>query len=225
MANRKYYVVWNGVAPGIYDSWTECQLQIKGYKDARFKAFNSKQEAIEAYRGTPSEHLGLLRSIAPRLRGDSREAPQPDGALFNLAMSPIQGAIAVDGACASNPGPVEYRGVQVGTGRQLFRVGPLQGGTNNAGEYLAIVHALALLQKAGDTTTPVYTDSLTALSWFRHRSHRSKITPTPQNAPLIDLLRRADAWLATNSENIKNPVLKWNTKAWGEIPADFGRKH
>lgn len=226
MGKKKYYVVWNGVDPGVYDSWTECQLQIKGFKDARYKSFDSLEAAVEAYRGNPTEHLGLLRAIAPRLKDSAiSNATGRDIAAIDPSHRPVEGAIAVDGACSANPGPVEYRGVRVGTGQQLFRVGPLPGGTNNAGEYLAIVHALALLKQAGDTTTPVYTDSLTALAWFRKRRHATKVQPSQENQKLFELLQRADNWLARNANNLPNPVLKWDTRAWGEIPADFGRKH
>ncbi|MDE5959129.1 MAG: reverse transcriptase-like protein [Muribaculaceae bacterium] len=131
-------------------------------------------------------------------------------------------AIAVDGACSSNPGPMEYRGVMVGSGQQVFHVGPLDGGTNNIGEYLALVHALALLDKQGDHTTPIYSDSRTALSWLRRRHSNTKLEPTARNAKVFELLERADRWVATHQ--ILNPVLKWDTDSWGEIPADFGRK-
>ncbi len=131
-------------------------------------------------------------------------------------------AIAVDGACSKNPGPMEYRGVRVADGVELFRVGPLDGGTNNIGEYLAIIHVAALLARSGDTTTPIYSDSRTALSWIRRGHSNTKIVPDAANARLMQILARADAWLATH--RIPNPLLKWDTEAWGEIPADFGRK-
>ena len=131
-------------------------------------------------------------------------------------------AIAVDGACSKNPGPLEYRGVRVADGVELFRVGPLDGGTNNIGEYLAIIHVAALLARSGDTTTPIYSDSRTALSWIRRGHSNTKIVPDAANARLMQILARADAWLATH--RIPNPLLKWDTEAWGEIPADFGRK-
>ena len=142
----------------------------------------------------------------------------------NYAAMNIRGdAIAVDGACSRNPGPMEYRGVSVGTGKEIFRVGPVANATNNIGEYLAIIHAAALLKQRGDFTTPIYSDSRTALAWIRAGHHRSKIVPNAGNARACDLLRRADAWLAANGP-IRNPLLKWDTENWGEIPADFGRK-
>ena len=131
-------------------------------------------------------------------------------------------AIAVDGACNKNPGGnVEYQGVRVGTGERIFHAGPFFYGSNNIGEYLGIVHALALLAQKGDTSTPIYTDSVTALSWVRRRAHRSTVKFPPES-PLPGLLARADRWLQTHP--FQNPILKWETDRWGEIPADFGRK-
>lgn len=211
---KKFYVVWEGKAPGIYDSWEECRLQVEGVEGARFKSFPTLDAATAAFRGDPSEHLGLFKAMA-------RYKP----VVVNYSAIPAirLDAIAVDAACSRNPGPVEYQGVKVATGEQLFHFGPVDDGSNNIGEYLAIVHAAAMLDKAGDHTTPIYSDSRTAMSWIRNRGHRSKIAPTPRNARLMDMLRRADAWLQSHG-GIRNPLIKWDTDEWGEIPADFGRK-
>lgn len=210
---RKFYVVWEGRAPGIYDSWEECEAQIQGFPGARFRGFASQDEATRAVRGRPEEHMGFLRRLA-----EQRGAPVDYTTIPGIRLD----AWAVDGACSHNPGPMEYRGVRVADGSELFRVGPYAGGTNNIGEYLALVHALALLHRAGDTTTPVYSDSRTGLAWLRRGRANTKIEPTEENAPLRAVIARADAWLA--SHTVKNPVLKWDTERWGEIPADFGRK-
>lgn len=213
MSARKFYVVWDGRAPGIYDSWEEARLQIEGFPNARYRAYGSQEEATHAFRGDARQEMALYRQMAAR----KAEA-------VNYAAMNIRGdAIAVDGACSRNPGPMEYRGVSVGTGKEIFRVGPVANATNNIGEYLAIIHAAALLKQRGDFTTPIYSDSRTALAWIRAGHHRSKIVPNAGNARACDLLRRADAWLAANGP-IRNPLLKWDTENWGEIPADFGRK-
>ncbi len=210
---RKYYVVWQGLSPGIYDSWEECKAQVDGVAGARYKAFGSIEDATAAFRGSYEDQATLLIALA------GRKPVITDLSSFTEIRSD---AIAVDGACSSNPGPMEYRGVGVATGRELFHVGPLAGGTNNIGEYLALVHALALLDRNGDRTTPVYSDSRTALSWLRRRHSNTKIEPTPQNAKVFELLERANRWVMTHRWS--NPVLKWETETWGEIPADFGRK-
>ncbi len=133
----------------------------------------------------------------------------------------IRSCVVVDAACSGNPGPMEYRGIHLPSGRVLFHFGPVHG-TNNIGEFLAIVHALALLEKQGFHEMPVYSDSATAQTWVRKKKCGTKLQRTPQTAQLLDLVVRAEFWLRTHQ--YKNPVIKWLTEQWGEIPADFGRK-
>ncbi len=209
----KYYVVWEGRSPGIYDNWDDAKEQIDGFPGARFKAFRDLEDATAAFRGNPEDHLKIYRGLGAR----------PVKVINYDAFPQIHlNAIAVDAACSKNPGPVEYQGVMVGTGQQVFHVGPLAGGSNNIGEYLAIIHAAALFAKTGDTTTPIYTDSRTALSWIRNKRSKTSIVRNAENERLMHILDRANAWIATH--NIPNPILKWETEQWGEIPADFGRK-
>ena len=214
MPRRKFYVVWVGNNPGIYDSWEECEAQVKNVPGARYKAYDDQTAATLAFRGDASEEINMLRTIASH-----------KSAVINYEAIPeiILDSIAVDGACAKNPGPMEYQGVNVRTGEQIFHVGPLEDGTNNVGEYLALIHALAMLDKKGDTTTPIYSDSRTAISWIKKGGHRSTLARTPNNARIFELLARADHWLITHYP-VKNVILKWDTDKWGEIPADFGRK-
>lgn len=210
---KKFYVVWEGHATGVFDSWEECQLQTSGYPGAKFKSFNSQEEAVEAYRGDYEDQMELLKSIASHRTAPVNYADFPEIKLDSLA---------VDAACAKNPGPVEYQGVWVRTGERIFHIGPIENGTNNIGEYLALVHGLALLKKQGLHTTPIYTDSRTARSWVRNGHPKTTLQRTPQNAVLFEMLDRATAWLASNT--FSNPILTWDTPKWGEIPADFGRK-
>lgn len=210
---RKYYVVWHGHAPGIYDSWEECEQQVKNFPGAKYKAFRFRDDAIEAFRRGPGSELDIVRAIAGHAARHVNYEAIPEIRLD---------ALAVDGACARNPGPMEYRGVWVSSGIELFRVGPLDGGTNNIGEYLAIIHAAALLAREGLGQIPIYSDSRTAQAWIRAGRARTTVQRNSANAPLMDILDRANKWLATH--RISNPILKWNTEEWGEIPADFGRK-
>lgn len=135
---------------------------------------------------------------------------------FNLSSA----CLCVDAACSGNPGPMEYRGVHLPSGREVFHFGPIQG-TNNIGEFLAIVHALALMEKKGLTMT-IYTDSVSALAWVRRMKAKTTLEATPETAEALDLVRRAELWLRTHT--FRAPIEKWNTRLWGEIPADFGRK-
>lgn len=209
----KYYVVWAGYETGIYSSWDECKAAVDGFPGARYKSYGSRQEAIEAYRGNPDEELGLFKAMARRKAEQVNHAANPEIK---------RGAIAVDAACSGNPGPVEYQGVDIDTGARIFHVGPLQGGSNNLGEFLALVHALAWLSQRGLGQIPIYTDSRTALAWVRNRHARTAIKPDRHNTVILDMVRRAENWLKNNTPT--NPVLKWDTERWGEIPADFGRK-
>lgn len=204
--------MWEGRSPGIYDSWEECKDQIDGFPGARYKAFPSQDAATEAFRGDASEHIGVLKAIASH---------NPVAVNYSAFPEIILDSIAVDAACSKNPGPVEYRGVDTKTGITLFKVGPLADGTNNIGEFLAIVHALAMTAQQG-VATPIYSDSRTALAWVRDRKCKTTLQRTPNNARIFELMRRAESWLQTHS--YANRLIKWKTEEWGEIPADFGRK-
>lgn len=212
MSTRKFYVVWEGRSPGIYDSWEECKDQIDGFPGARYKAFPSQDAATEAFRGDSSEHIGVLKAIA---------SYNPVAVNYSAFPEIILDSIAVDAACSKNPGPVEYRGVDTKSGITLFKVGPLANGTNNIGEFLAIVHALAMTAQQG-VATPIYSDSRTALAWVRDRKCKTTLKSTPNNAKILELVKRAESWLQTHSYT--NRLIKWKTEEWGEIPADFGRK-
>jgi ribonuclease HI len=206
MGKQKFYVVWNGVNPGIYNNWVDCRLQVEGYLHARYKSFDSLDAAREAFEaGAPA----LRTHVAP---------PRPPA---RASGTYIRESLAVDAACSGNPGDMEYRGVYVATGQQWFHLGPLKEGTNNVGEFLALVHGLAFM-KRDNIRLPLYSDSLNAIKWVQIKQCRTKLARTSNNAPIFDLIARAEKWLAEN--DFTTPVLKWDTQAWGEIPADFGRK-
>lgn len=139
----------------------------------------------------------------------------------NIPAAAINEAIAVDAACSGNPGPMEYRGIYLRTGKEIFHYGPVHG-TNNIGEFLAIVHGLALLKQKGLDTMPIYSDSVNAQLWVKKKKCKTTLVRTPETAQLYNVIARAEAWLRNNTYN--NPILKWPTEEWGEIPADFGRK-
>lgn len=213
--NRKWYVVWEGRATGVFDSWEECQAQTEGFPGAKFKSFPTRDAAIEAFRGDPKDHVGVIRSIASHAA-----APK-----VNIdALPVVSPAIAVDAACSRNPGPVEYQCVDLRSGRTIFHAGPFEGGTNNIGEFLAIVHAMALLVRENRTDIAIYSDSKTGMSWVNHGKARTTLTPTAANAYILSLITRAEAWLAAHPAPCRPRLLKWQTEDWGEIPADFGRK-
>ncbi len=231
MAKKKYYVVWTGKQPGIYLTWDEAKDQIDGWKGARYKSYPTLTEATEAFRKGSDDNLEAIATLLLRARERretqntlERRETQPEAASEPEWMSNPKvnrNAIAVDASCLGNPGTMEYRGVDLATGKEIFRVGPFQDATNNVGEYLALVHVLALCKQKG-VDRPIYSDSRIALGWLRRRQSRSTLRPTPRNAKLLQLIQRADAWVKANTW--PNRVMKWKTEEWGEIPADFGRK-
>ena len=135
-------------------------------------------------------------------------------------MNEIKEALCVDAACSGNPGPMEYRGVHLPSGKEVFRFGPIQG-TNNIGEFLAIVHGLALMEQKG-IRMPIYSDSVSGQAWVRNKKAKTTLARTPETEKALDLVARAENWLRTHQVN--GPIMKWDTENWGEIPADFGRK-
>ncbi len=205
-AKKKWYVVWTGQQAGIYDSWEACKAQVHGVAGARYRSFESRAEAEHAYAsGAPA----IVRSATAA----NKTRPRTGG--------PHLPSVSVDAACDMTTGVMEYRGVDTETQTELFRMGPYQDSTNNIGEFLAVVHALAMLKRQGNPL-PIYSDSRTALSWVKKKHAKTTVARTPNNSDVFDLLERAEQWLQNNT--FANPVIKWETKLWGENPADFGRK-
>ena len=147
--------------------------------------------------------------------------PLPPGRVRGESEGSISNAIAVDAACSGNPGKMEYRGVYLRTGKEIFHYGPVWG-TNNIGEFLAIVHGLALLKQKGLDTMPIYSDSVNAQLWVKRKKCKTTLERNEKSEGLYQLIERAEKWLRENT--YRNPIIKWPTEEWGEIPADFGRK-
>ena len=204
-SGAKFYVVWKGRKTGIFSSWDECKDQISGFEGAQYKSYKTFSEA----------EIAFEKPYLPEFKNKS----EPDTIQINT--KPIKDSIAVDAAWSTSTLKMEYQGVFVATGKLLFHQGPYEDATNNIGEFLAIVHALAMCKK-GNINKPVYTDSKTAMSWIKKRKANTKLGHTEKNKELFEIIERAEKWLSEN--NWSNRVLKWETKIWGEIPADFGRK-
>jgi len=207
MPKQKFYVVWKGRQPGIYTTWDACAAQVNGYAGAEYKSFPTRAAAEAAFTGQYESYKGK-----PSAQSNWLFAPNP----------PLTPSICVDAACSGSPGPVEYRGVDTESGEEIFRRGPCVEGTNNVGEFLALVHALSWLEGRGKSL-PIYSDSETAISWVKRGKCGTKLLRTVTNAELFDLIARAEAWLAEHASRNWH-IYKWDTAAWGEIPADFGRK-
>ena len=202
-----YYVVWKGIRPGIYTDWDDARAQIEGATKPKYKAFGSKTLAEQAYKDGPEKYEG---------RGFKKTKDLSPEELEKIGM-PNPETISVDAASNAKTGVFEYRGVITDSGTEIFRVGPFKDGSNNIGEFLALVHALAYLKK-NRSDLPIYSDSRIAMGWVKNKKAR----PKKAGVKARHLIARAEKWLKENE--YKNPIWKWHTKVWGEIPADFGRK-
>lgn len=211
MPKKKFYVVWNGRKKGVFTSWKVCKAQIDGFEGAQYKSFTNLEEAEIASKGKYEDYKGK-NTKKPTLSSVEKEK----------IGRPNLESISVDAACSGNPGKMEYRGVLTHNKQQLFIKGPFDKGTNNIGEFLALVHGIALLKSKNKENIPIYSDSKIAMSWVKKKQCKTNMHFDASNKNLLELIKRAEKWLKENT--YKNPILKWETKAWGEIPADFGRK-
>ncbi|RJP51211.1 MAG: ribonuclease H [Anaerolineaceae bacterium] len=207
MAKHKYYVVWKGRRTGVFTTWAECERQVKAFVGAQYKAFESEVEAEAAYLANYDDYKGKSST---------------NGKWKTASIQPLLPSVCVDAACSGSPGKLEYRGVNTETGEGLFHAGPYSDGTNNVGEFLAIVHMLTW-QAKHNMHVPIYSDSENAILWVNTGQCRTKLRHTSRNAVLFAIIHSAENWLAEN-ELPEDKLLKWNTDLWGENPADFGRK-
>ena len=208
---KKYYTVWQGHQSGVYKSWEECKAQIHGFEGAVYKSFPTLEMAQEALENNPKKFIGKPVPFVSQLSEEQ----------LKLIGQPNYNSIAVDAASSGNPGKMEYRGVETKTKKELFKQGPFKQGTSNVGEFLALVHGLAFL-KQHHSNHIIYSDSKIAIGWIKKKKCNTKLQLTDENKNLFELIKRAEHWLKTNT--FQTTIVKWETKAWGEIPADFGRK-
>ncbi|HTP00512.1 MAG TPA: ribonuclease H family protein [Anaerolineales bacterium] len=205
MPAQRFYVVWKGRRRGIFDSWAECEAQVNGYAGAEYKAFGTRREAERALGEECAEHRGKDSSSQRWLFAVEK---------------PVLPSISVDAACSGSPGRLEFRGVETETGKPVFADGPFDHGTNNVGEFLAIVEAMKWLDER-QHPWPIYSDSANAIGWVKAKKCNTQLKRLPSNRKLFERIAEAEKWLRFLT---KRKVLKWDTKAWGEIPADYGRK-
>jgi ribonuclease HI len=208
MKKQKFYVVWQGRSTGIFSTWESCKEQVENVENAQYKSFESREEAEKALED------GFYKTLAKKKKQEAGVSP--------TISYPTQHALVVDAAWNTKTGDMEYQGKHLQSGQLLFKKGPFQDATNNIGEFLAIVHALALVQKSNLGNIPIYSDSITAISWIKRKKANTKLAATERNKEVFELIERAENWL--NNHTFSNPILKWITEQWGENPADFGRK-
>ena len=194
-------------------------LQNSGYTVIRFsneEVIGNTAEVIKCIKKT------LMEIIPPKASPKKESAQKAPSTWRGLGEAGVRlDAWDVDAACSGNPGPMEYQAIDLATGARVFHFGPMKG-TNNIGEFLAIVHALALMQQQGLHDKAIYSDSYNAILWVNKRQCKTKLERTPETEPLYQIIARAERWLQTHQW--RNPIIKWETQKWGEVPADFGRK-
>ena len=221
---QKYYVVWQGKQPGIYTDWDKCKEQVVGVQGAQYKSFDTMAEAEAAIK-LPYSSVVRVESGERRVESGKPSALVIDENGMTAVKPgtdnpPVLDALAVDAACSGNPGVMEYQGIYIPTRTRVFHY-RAEKGTNNIGEFLAIVHGLSYLKKHR-LNQIIYSDSVNAISWVRQKQCKSKLPEDASTAELWDYIHRAENWLRTNSYTTE--IRKWDTDNWGEIPADFGRK-
>jgi ribonuclease HI len=210
-SKKKFYVVWEGRKKGIFDNWKDCKKEVEKYFNAKFMGFPTRSEAEIAFSDGYQKYWGLRKKIKKEF---SEEQLRKFG-------QPIIESISVDGAWDTSTGIAEYQGVSTKDKKLIFHKGPFEDGTNNLVEFLALVHALSYCKKH-KIDLPIYSDSKIAIGWVKKIYLGTNKDRNEKNKPIFELVDRAMKWL--NENEYSNKILKWETKAWGENPADFGRK-
>jgi ribonuclease HI len=199
-SSKKWYVVRVGKQTGICDTRDECKKRVHWYSWAKYQSFSTSFEAQKAY------DYGYW---APKQIIQSK----------NLSPDIIIPSISVDASCLANPWIMEYQWVRTQTGERLFHWWPIQLGTNNVWEFIALVDAMRWM-KINTVNYPIYSDSRTAIRWV----YQKKCNTTLCDVWVIhQCITSATNRLQTN-DCTKYVIYKRETKKRWEIPADFGRK-
>jgi ribonuclease HI len=205
---QKFYVVWVGRMPGIYESWEECKNEVDGFPEARYKGFASRDAAEAALRDGPEKYWG------------KKDQAYRTGTVYPDEVR--KDSIVVDVACKGPKGPMEYRGIDLKTRKIIFEKGPFRAGTSNIGEFLAIVDAIRYIERTGSAHSTIYSDSKVAIGWVKNRACNTNLERTDSSADVLAMAAEAVSWLKANSYSCR--IVKWETELWGEVPADYGRK-
>ncbi len=206
-SEKKFYVVRKWKKIWIFDSRNECKESVNGFSDAKYKWFSSREEAELALQEWWEKYYET-KNITKKEKIKNENIPF------------FAKSIAVDAACSGNPWKMEYRWIDLQTWEEIFHE-KFQIWTNNIGEFLAIVHGLNFLW---NDERVIYSDSKIAISWVNQWKCKTQINADKDLGfwKTLEAIERAENWLKENW--IKHKILKWNTEAWWEIPADFGRK-
>ena len=124
--------------------------------------------------------------------------------------------IATDGAHSAKERLTRYRAVDLSSGMELFNHS-IGNWTNNIGEFLGIVEAVKYILTHPEAPRIIYSDSITAITWFRNKQCAS--------SRRCDKLLMAEVFLKVMDAKISDiQVIHWDNREWGETSADFGNK-
>ncbi len=154
-AKKKYYAIAVGRKPGIYQKWSEAELQVKGFKGAKFKGFYTKSEAENWLQNPVYQAVGQ-RSHAKVKKNKSKSEKSSAG----VDQTPKQGEITIytDGGSINNPGPGGYGVVIVQNDDYSEFSGGYSLTTNNRMELMGCIVALGKLTTT-DKPVALYSDS------------------------------------------------------------------
>jgi ribonuclease HI len=168
---KKFYVVWVGRQTGIFTDWETCERHTKQFQGSKFKSFPTREEAEQAFKGSPSAARSSPAMQKPSITISPASAP--------VKAAPFEFSAGVDifsdGACRGNPG-------EAGSGLAIYREGALSElwyglytslGTNNTGELLALHHALLIAREelVKGHAVVVHSDSTYAISSITEWAH------------------------------------------------------
>jgi len=160
---KKFYVVWEGRAPGIYTDWTTCRKQVDKFAGAKYKSFPTLSEAKAAYAGSSTTTAENSRAKTPSAKRASGHSGVKTYSIAEVNAREEYSKIFTDGGCEPNPG-------EAGSGLALYRNNVLAElwyglyqplGTNNTAELNALYEAMLIGQNelAQDRTVAIFCDS------------------------------------------------------------------
>ena len=97
---------------------------------------------------------------------------------------PVVG-IATDGAHSAKERLTRFRAVDLSSGKELFSKA-IGNWTNNIGEFLGIVEAVRYVMEHPESPRTIYSDSITAITWYRNKqTASSRRCPALQKAEIF----------------------------------------
>ncbi len=191
---KKVYAVKVGRQTGLFNTWAECEAQVKGFMGAKFKGFMTAQEAMAWLAGTETPARPVPQSLFGAEAGGGRKnAVEPQQSAF---VGEADYIIYTDGSCLRNPdGPGGWAAVL--THQATGEVQELSGGdpstTNNRMELTAALMALSAVPEGAKIA--LYTDSQYMKNGFtRHwlEGWKKKGWKTAKGTPVLN----QELWVA-----------------------------